>query len=99
GRRLAEIFGVIPAGQDLKHGLRPHQLDALMPAYYECLLRCRPIYSAFDLPDLMGRRVNYERLMLPFGAGLDVTFLLASVKAISEDGAFVRDSLMRQASL
>jgi hypothetical protein len=98
GSRLAEIFGVIPAGQDLKQNLRPHHTKALMPAYYECLLKCRPIYCAFDLPDLNGRPVSYERLMLPFGSGLDVNFVLASVKAISPDGSFVRDSLMRPQS-
>jgi len=98
GSRLAEIFGVIPAGQDLKQNLRPHHAQALMPAYYECLLKCRPIYCAFDLPDLIGRPVSYERLMLPFGSGLDVNFLLASVKAISPEGSFVRDSLMRPQS-
>ena len=94
GNRLAEIFGKIPVGQDLKQWLPPHQIETLMPAYYECMLRCRPVYCAFDLPDVNGRVVNYERLMLPFGSGLDVMFLLASVKAIGPDGSFVRNGLL-----
>jgi hypothetical protein len=95
GDRLAEVFGVKSQGQDLERSLLPHHVEIVMPAHYECLLRCRPVYSVFELPNVEGRTVIYERLLLPFGMGLRVTYLMASIKTISEDGAFPQSSLMR----
>ena len=94
GQRLADVYGLMPVGVDLESLLRPHHFAVVMPAYYECLSRCRPIYSVFDLPDVDGRRVLYERLLLPFGTGLEPDFMLSSVKTISDSGAFQQKDLM-----
>jgi len=84
----------MPIGVDLESLLRPHHVAVVMPAYFECLSHCRPIYSVFDLPDVGGRRVLYERLLLPFGTGLEPNFMLSSVKTISDSGAFQQKNLM-----
>ena len=99
GRRLADVFGFMPKGADLENFLRPHHVSPIMPSYYQCLLRCRPIYSVFNLPDVDGRRVLYERLLLPFGSGLTPTMLFGSIKTISDAGTFVQKNLMRPDSV
>jgi hypothetical protein len=94
GNRLAVVYGFMAKGEDLEKLLRPHHVAVVMPVYYECLSRCRPIYSVYALPNVDGRRVLYERLLLPFGSGGEPNFMLSSVKAISDSGAFVQKNLM-----
>ena len=66
-----------------------------MPVYYECIARALPVYTISNIDDIYGRIVDYERLLLPFSEGGDVTHVIASLKAISEDGGFEIRNLMR----
>jgi hypothetical protein len=66
-----------------------------MPVYYECVKRALPIYTIANIDDLYGRIVAYERLLLPFSEGGDVSHIIASLKTISEDGSFEIRNLMR----
>ena len=66
-----------------------------MPVYYECIKRALPIYTVANIDDIYGRIVAYERLLLPFSDGGDVTHIIASLKTISEDGSFEIRNLMR----
>ena len=54
-----------------------------------------PVYTISNIDDIYGRIVAYERLLLPFSEGGDVTHVIASLKTISEDGGFEIRNLMR----
>jgi hypothetical protein len=66
-----------------------------MPIYYECIARKLPVYTIATIDDIYGRLVAYERLLMPFSDGGEVTHILASLKTISEDGGFEIKNLMR----
>jgi len=66
-----------------------------MPVYYECVHRALPVYTISNVDDIYGRIVAYERLLLPFSRGGDVTHVIASLKTISDDGGFEISDLMR----
>jgi hypothetical protein len=66
-----------------------------MPIYYECARRALPAYSVAMVEDIYGRAVAYERLLLPFSDGDDITDVIASLKTICEDGGFEIRNLMR----
>jgi hypothetical protein len=67
----------------------------VMPVYYECVKRLLAVYTISNVDDLYGRVVAYERLLLPFSKGGNVTHIIASLKTISEDGGFEIRNLMR----
>jgi hypothetical protein len=67
----------------------------VMPVYYECIKRVLPVYTISNIDDSYGRIVAYERLLLPFCDGGNVTHVIASLKTISEDGGFEIRNLMR----
>jgi len=54
-----------------------------------------PVYTISSIDDSYGRIVAYERLLMPFSQGGNVTHLIASLKTISEDGGFEIRNLMR----
>jgi hypothetical protein len=66
-----------------------------MPVYHECIRRRLPVYTIAHIDDIYGRIVAYERLLMPFSDGSEVTHVIASLKTISEDGAFEIRNLMR----
>jgi len=45
-----------------------------------------PVFTIVHLDDVCGRAVAYERLLLPFSEATAVTYIIASLKTISEDG-------------
>ena len=47
------------------------------------------------MTDAEGRKVEFERLPIPFGADGKVQNMIASIKAISEEGRFTNTNLMR----
>ncbi len=66
-----------------------------MPVYQQCVKRALPVYTIADIDDIYGRIVAYERLLLPFSEGANVTHVIASLKTISEDGGFEIKNLLR----
>jgi hypothetical protein len=56
--------------------------------------RALPVYTNSNIDDIYGRIATYERLLLPFSEGANVTHLIASLKTISEDGGFEIKNLM-----
>jgi hypothetical protein len=66
-----------------------------MPVYHECVRRALPVYTIANIDDVYGRIVAYERLLLPFSQGAQVTQVIASLKTISEDGGFEIRNLLR----
>lgn len=91
GSRIAAAYGTAGEsrhGQDLADYLGAAAAAHVIPIYHECIRRARPVYTVAEIDDVHGRPVTYERLLLPFSDGADVNRIIASVKAISEEGRF-----------
>lgn len=95
GTRMASAYGGHGKGRLLDDYLGPRLAPLVMPVYYECIRRARPVFTIAHIDDIEGRLVAYERLLLPFAEGDAVTDIIASLKAISEDGHFAIKDLMR----
>ena len=95
GTRMANAYGHTGKGRFLDEYLGARLAPVVMPVYYECIKRRLPVYTVSDIDDIYGRIVAYERLLLPFSKGGDVTHVIASLKTISEDGGFEINNLMR----
>ena len=95
GTRMSSAYGNTGKGRYLDEYLGTRLASIVMPVYYECIARGLPAYTIGDVDDINGRSVAYERLLLPFSDGSGVTDIIASLKTISEDGAFEITNLMR----
>jgi hypothetical protein len=95
GTRMASAYGHTGKGRLLDEYLGPRLAPIVMPVYYECIRRRLPAYTIAHIDDIYGRIVAYERLLLPFTDGGDITHVVASLKTISEDGGFEIKNLMR----
>jgi hypothetical protein len=95
GTRMASAYGNTGRGRALDEFLGARLIPVVMPVYYQCVARALPVYTISNVDDMYGRIVAYERLLLPFSEGGDVTHVIASLKTISEDGGFEIRNLMR----
>jgi len=95
GERLSDAYGVTGTGRHLHDTINPKVFAYLEPIYRRCVAAALPVYSTFHVTDTEGRKVDYERLLLPFGEGCAVHHIVASIKSICEDGRFVNTGLMR----
>jgi hypothetical protein len=98
GSRLAQAYGKgggSNIGTDLRDYVGPVMVDLVLPIYEACANRALPVYSISLVNDIEGRTVAYERLLMPFFTGDDVTHIIASLKTISEDGRFEINNLLR----
>ena len=95
GTRMSSAYGYTGKGRYLDDYLGPRLVPVVMPVYYECLRRTLPVYTISSIDDIYGRIVAYERLLMPFSQGGNVTHMIASLKTISEDGGFEIRNLMR----
>ena len=95
GTRMSDAYGHTGKGKLLDEYLGPRLAPYVMPVYYECIARKLPVYTIATIDDDYGRLVNYERLLMPFSDGGDITHIIASLKTISEDGGFEIRNLMR----
>ena len=95
GTRMSSAYGNTGKGRYLDDYLGTRLAPIVMPVYYECVARRLPAYTIANIDDIYGRIVAYERLLLPFSDGSDVTHVIASLKTISEDGGFEIRNLMR----
>jgi hypothetical protein len=95
GTRISSAYGNTGKGRHLDEYLGARLAPIVMPVYYECLKRALPVYTIANIDDIYGRIVAYERLLLPFSEGGQVTHVIASLKTISEDGGFEIRNLMR----
>jgi hypothetical protein len=95
GTRMSSAYGNTGKGRYLDEYLGGRLAPIVMPVYYECIARRLPAYTIASIDDIYGRIVAYERLLLPFSDGSNVTRVIASLKTISEDGGFEIKNLMR----
>jgi hypothetical protein len=95
GTRISNAYGHTGKGKFLDDYLGARLAPIVMPVYYQCIARKLPVYTIALIDDIYGRVVAYERLLLPFSNGAEVTDIVASLKTISEDGGFEIKNLMR----
>jgi hypothetical protein len=95
GTRMSSAYGNTGKGRYLDEYLGARLAPIVVPVYHECIARRLPAYTIATIDDIYGRIVAYERLLLPFGGGGNVTHIIASLKTISEDGGFEIKNLMR----
>jgi hypothetical protein len=95
GTRMSSAYGNTGKGRFLDEYLGARLAPIVMPVYYESIARRLPAYTIANIDDSYGRIVAYERLLLPFSDGGNVTHIIASLKTISEDGGFEIKNLMR----
>ena len=95
GTRMSSAYGHTGKGRYLDEYLGPRLALIVMPVYHECIARRLPAYTIANIDDSYGRIVAYERLLLPFAEGGNVTHMIASLKTISNDGGFEIRNLMR----
>jgi hypothetical protein len=95
GTRMSNAYGTTGKGRYLDDYLGPIIGPIVLPVYHTCLGRALPVYSISMINDIHGSAVAYERLLMPFSEGDGVSHILASLKAISEDGGFEINNLMR----
>jgi len=97
GQRLIDAYGITGIGRHLQDTIPPPVWVYIEPIYRKCVSIALPVYSTFQVRDAEGRKVDYERLLLPFGDGRIVQNLVTSLKPISEDGRFINANLMQPA--
>jgi hypothetical protein len=95
GTRMSNAYGTTGKGRYLDDYLGAKLMPIVIPIYHECVRQRLPIYTISKVNDLYGRKVDYERLLLPFSDGAGVSRLVASLKTISDDGTFEIRNLMR----
>jgi hypothetical protein len=96
GTRMSTAYGDTGKGRHLDEYLGPRLAPIVMPVYYTCIARRLPVYTISNIDDVKGHPVAYERLLMPCSeAAGNVTHIVASLKTISEDGAFEIRNLMR----
>jgi hypothetical protein len=95
GTRMSSAYGHTGKGRYLDDYIGARLAPVVMPVYYKCIGCSLPIYTIANIDDIYGRIVAYERLLLPFSDGVGVTHVIASLKAICEDGGFEIKNLMR----
>ena len=95
GTRMSSAYGNTGKGRYLDEYLGARLAPIVVPVYHECIARRLPAYTIATIDDIYRRIVAYERLLLPFSEGRDVTHIIASLKTISEDGGFEIKNLMR----
>jgi hypothetical protein len=95
GTRMSDAYGTTGRGRFLDEYVGPKLAPIVIPIYQECVRRRLPIYTISKVDDLYGRKVDYERLLMPFSNGAGVNRIIASLKTISDDGSFEIRNLMR----
>ncbi len=95
GTRMSSAYGTTGKGRFLDDYLGPKLAPIVIPIYRECVRRRLPVYTISKVDDLYGRKVDYERLLMPFSEGAGVNRIIASLKTISDDGSFEIRNLMR----
>ncbi len=99
GRYLTEVFHGNGEGLTMEEIMPPNARDFIVQTANQCADTGCPLYSILATIDTDGKRVDCERLLLPFGRYGRVTQLLGSLQLISVDGHFDRDTVLQRFQL
>lgn len=98
GATLTKVYGNEHLAQRssryLDDAIGPERYAHVVTLYRTCLSSGRPTYLISVVQDPDGKDVQYERLLLPFGAADNVEQIVGSYKAISIEGHFKIGNLM-----
>jgi hypothetical protein len=97
GRNLAIAFGSSGKGKFIDEYVAPDIVEKVLINYRACADYGVPVYAISDMVDHESRSVSYERLMLPFFAGDEVSHIITHLRIISADGRFELKELMNGA--
>lgn len=95
GTRMSNAYGTTGKGRYLDEYLGAKLAPMVIPVYQECVRQNLPVFTIAQVNDLYGRKVDYERLLMPFSDGAGINWIIASLKTISDDGGFEIRNLMR----
>ena len=88
------------AGKHIDEVVPPDAVAATHEVYAKCIGTQRPVYTIATTKDRFAKPVAYERLLMPFTlGGTEVEIILASLEAISVEGAFERSNLLGAANV
>jgi len=95
GQNLSRVFGTGKGeGHFVDDLIGAERYRYIFPVFMPAIEARRPVYTVSPVTDVSGVPVSYERLVLPFGAE-GVQHLMVSLKAISIEGRFEAQDLMR----
>ena len=96
GKYLSEAFHIDPLPLQQIKAVVPEALQRVaLDGLNECADACVPIYWVISTRDDAGRRVNCERLLLPFGEeDGKPRQIVTSLQLISYDGEFTRATVL-----
>jgi hypothetical protein len=96
GKFLSEAFHFDPLPLQQIKAVVPESLQKVaFDGLNECAEACAPVYWVISTRDDGGRRINCERLLLPFGEELGKPRqIVTSLQLISYDGQFTRATVL-----
>lgn len=93
GSQIAEAYDLGWTGKHLDEILPATIKSKILAAFETCVQTRSPIYMITCVEDAAGKSVDCERLLLPFGDGIAVAHIVASLQLISIDGAFEQQNI------
>ena len=97
GHRAETAHGGPLHGRYLDECMEPTMLTAIRPLWDACVQNLLPIYSIAPSSDCNGCPVTLEKLYLPFSRdGRTPDYLLVSLHAVSTEGRFVLEGVLKQ---
>ena len=95
GKFLTEAFHIDPLPLQVIQAVVPEPLQKIaLDGLIECADARTPIYWVISTRDDGGRRVNCERLLMPFGENNKTMQIITSLQLISYDGEFTRQTVL-----
>jgi hypothetical protein len=96
GKYLSETFGMDPLPlQPIEAIVPPALQEIVFTSLNACADARAPIYTVISTADEGGRRINCERLLLPFGDEEgEPRQIVVALQLISLDGKFTRQTIL-----
>lgn len=94
GNNVLEVFDARWGGKTMDQVIPGFLKSISLHAAHECASSRRMIYSIVSTFDEDGRRVDCERLLLPFGSSAKVEQIVSSLQLISIEGDFSRKAVL-----
>jgi hypothetical protein len=96
GRYITESYHSSIIGRSMSDLAPANMREFALETANQCANSGRPVYSVIATQDVDGRRVDCERLLLPFGVGGHVDQVLVSLQLISAEGRFTRATIYQR---